>query len=311
MSDRSFRLLRLASLALAGLAVLIVPATAHAWGPLAHLHFSAQALAQLPQGASPLRGLLSGLGNEFLYGSLAADIVVGKNLAAWAHHCHNWDTGFRVLRAARTHAERAFSWGFLAHLAADTVAHNYFVPWKTVASFHAPRSKHAYWELRYDQRMDPELARLARAVSHADHRRHDALLRRELRAGCVLPFSVSRGLFSSLLASARAPRFQAFSRMALARHRRLLLEDDLVADTEALVVDAIADLLLHGPRARCVRSDATGAVPLGVAGLLRRNLTRERHRGHAHEVAQETRAAFRGAVHGSLVLPRAALRMAA
>src|SRR5215212_2860980 len=141
MSDpRLLRLLRVASLALVALVVLIVPATAHAWGPLAHLSFSAQALAELPATASPLRGVLGGLANEFLYGSLAADIVVGKNLARWAHHCHNWKTGFRVLAATRSHAERAFAWGFLAHLAADTVAHNYYVPWKTVTAFHAARA---------------------------------------------------------------------------------------------------------------------------------------------------------------------------
>ena len=55
---------------------------------------------------------------------------------------------------------------FLAHLAADTVAHNYFVPYQTVVSFHRSRTRHAYWELRYEQgqlrarmaRLDPDAA---------------------------------------------------------------------------------------------------------------------------------------------------------
>ena len=314
MSARSaepLRLLSLFSLGAAALAILIVPATAHAWGPLAHLSISAQALAELPATASPLRGLLGGLANEFLYGSLAADIVVGKNLARWTNHCHNWKNGFRVLAASRSHAERAFAWGFLAHLAADTVAHNYYVPWKTVTSFHAVRARHAYWELRYDQRMDPALSRIAREVSHRSHRRHDALLRTELKAGCVLPFSVSRGLFSSLLASARTPKFQAFSRLALARDRNLALEDDVVEETSRLAVDAIVDLLCHGEAARCVRSDATGRVPIHTANLLRRGLASERERRDAHLVAAETRDAFRRAVHGPLVLPGRAAKLAA
>jgi hypothetical protein len=304
------RLLRIGSLALGALALLIVPATAHAWGPLAHLQFASDALAQLPQTTSPVRGLLAEFGHEFLYGSLAADIVVGKNLARWAHHCHNWATGFRVLRAARSAAEQAFAWGFLGHLAADTVAHNYYVPWKTVASFPA-RTHHAYWELRYDQRMDVRLSRVAGAVTQRRYRRHDALLRAELREGCVLPFTLSRGLFGSILATARTPRFQAFSRAALARHRRLPLEDELVSETGALAVDATVALLVDGERSRTVRSDATGRVPLRAAALLRRGLAAHRRRGDAHAVALETRESFRGAVNGALVLPRAAARLAA
>jgi hypothetical protein len=311
MSDRTARLLRLAPLALAGLAVLIVPATAHAWGPLAHLNFSAQALAQLPHTASPLRSLLAQYGNEFLYGSLAADIVVGKNLASWIHHCHNWQTGFRVLAAARGHAAHAFGWGFLGHLAADTVAHNYYVPFQKVASFHAPRTRHAYWELRYDQRMDPRLSRVARTVTRRRYRGHDALLRAELSAGCVLPFALSRGLFSSLLASARAPRFQAFSRVALARHRSLPLDDELVAETERLAIEAILGLLVEGQRAAVCRVDPTGGLPLRVARLLRRRLAAHRTGSEAADVALETRASFRDAARGALVLPRRAARIAA
>jgi zinc dependent phospholipase C len=310
MSGRTVCLLRAGSLALAAVAILIVPATAHAWGPLAHLSFAGQALAQLPQTGSPLRSLLAAHPADFLYGSLAADIVVGKNLAAWVHHCHNWQTGFRVLRAARSHAARAFAWGFLGHLAADTVAHNYYVPWKKVSSFHAPRTRHAYWELRYEQQMDPALTDVARAVTVRRLRRHDALLAAELREGCVLPFPLSRGLFGSMLASARAPRFQAFSRFALAPHRRLALEDDLVAETERLAVAAILDLLVDGEASRAARSDPTGTLPLGAARLLRRGLSRQRPAG-ARELVLETRAAFRHAVDGPLVLPAAAAKLAA
>jgi hypothetical protein len=311
MTERTLRILRVVSAGVVA-AIVIVPATALAWGPLAHLHFSAQALARAGSAGSPLHSLLQQFANEFLYGSLAADIVVGKNLARYAHHCHNWANGFRVLAAARSHAERAFGWGFLAHLAADTVAHNYYVPFQKIVSHRAPRTRHAYWELRYDQRMDPELSRLAREVTRRRYRGHDALLRRELRSGCVLPFTLSRGLFSSVLASARAPRFQSFSRLALARHRSLPLEDELLAETNALAVDAIAGLLLEGERARVVRVDPTGGLPLGVAGLLRRRLASHGMRAEASDLALETRASFRRAAsHGALVLPARAARLAA
>ena len=305
------RLLFTLGLAAVAVAILVVPTPALAWGPLAHLSFSSQALETIGVVQPSVRHILQDFANEFLYGSLAADIVVGKNMARYLYHCHNWRVGFNVFKHARAGGEQAFALGFLSHLAADTVAHNYYVPFKTVAAFHKRSAQHAYWELRYDQRMDPALSRIAREVSHRSHRRHDALLRTELKAGCVLPFSVSRGLFSSLLASARTPKFQAFSRLALARDRNLALEDDVVDETSRLAVDAIVDLLCHGEAARCVRSDATGRVPIHTANLLRRGLASERERRDAHLVAAETRDAFRRAVHGPLVLPGRAAKLAA
>jgi hypothetical protein len=296
------------------LAILIVPQAAHAWGPLAHLGFSAQALAQAGGLPGPTRSLLQEFANEFLYGSLAADIIVGKNLARYVYHCHNWRVGFNVLRAARGGPERAFAFGFLGHLAADTVAHNYYVPWKTVASFHRARTRHAYWELRYDQRMDRALSGVARRVTSRAVRGHDELLRRTLTHASVLPFSVSKGLFGSLLASARHRPFQLLSRRVLAPHRHLPLEDDLVEETGRLSVQAILGVLAEGERCQAARADATGGRNLRMATQLRRALA-DRHRrlplGLARAVAVEARDSFRRGIHGPLMLPPALARMAA
>jgi hypothetical protein len=309
---------RLLALALpaAALAILLWPSDALAWGPLAHLSFSAQALGNLGPVPSALRALLTDFGGEFLYGSLAADIVVGKNLSRFIDHCHNWKVGFNVLDEARPGAEKAFAWGFLAHLAADTVAHNYYVPWKTVTSFHKANTKHAYWELRYDQRMDPVYSRLARRVTTKAMRGHDLFLQRTLRGSSVLPFGFSRQLFRSLVLSARARRFQHVSRLALARERRLPLEDDLVDEVNELAVMAIIDLLIEGPQAEAARADATGERNLRMADILRRQLRSQvaarRLTAHdAHQVASSTRDAFRQAISGKLVLPLGAARLAA
>jgi hypothetical protein len=305
----------LAPLALVALAILLVPSHAWAWGPLAHLNFSAQALSQAGAFQPSIRTLLQEYGNEFLYGSLAADIVVGKNMARYLYHCHNWRVGFNVLSKARAGGERAFAFGFLAHLAADTVAHNYYVPWKTVASFHKASTGHAYWELRYDQRMDRRLSAVARRVSTRRIRGHDAFLRAHLAGASVIPFGVSRRLFSSLLASARLGRFQNVSRLALAPERNLLLEPDLIEETNGLAVRAILGMLDEGERSQAARADATGARNIRLAQDLRRRLrARTGPRitvADAHAIAQETRASFRGAIHGKLVLPPAVARLAA
>jgi hypothetical protein len=309
-------LLATTALATVALAILAWPSDAQAWAPLAHLSFSAQALAALGPVATALRDLLSEFGNEFLYGSLAADIVVGKNMAHFKDHCHNWRVGFNVLDEAGPGAEMAFGWGYLAHLAADTVAHNYYVPWKTVSSFHKMRTKHAYWELRYDQVLDPGLSGLARQVTGTATRYHDKFLGRQLQASSVLPFQVSRQLFGSMVLSAKVGRFQHLSRLALARSRRLPLEDDLVEETNEQAVLAILGLLVEGRRCEAATADATGARNLAMAEKLRAALRAQVRKGRitsaeAHEMVGESRDAFRRAIHGTLVLPPRVARLAA
>jgi hypothetical protein len=300
----------------AALAILAWPADAQAWGPLAHLSFSAQILANLAVVQPSVSSLLQDFGNEFLYGSLAADIVVGKNMARYLYHCHNWRVGFNVFKQARPGAEQAFALGFLAHLGADTIAHNYYVPFKTVASFQKTNTRHAYWELRYDQRMDRGLSKLARRVSTRAIRGHDDLLERTLGGASVLPFGVSKQLFRSLLASARMSPFDRVSRSVLAPERNLPLEADLVAETNDLAVAAILGILEDGERCEAARADATGGRNIKLASDLRKQLKERTSGGRilsgdAHEIAAETRESFRRAIHGKLVLPHSIGKLAA
>ena len=67
---------------------------------------------------------------DFLYGSIAADTSIAKKYAAVGRHSHSWAVGFDILDRARDDALKAFSYGYLAHLAADVVAHNAFVPYQ-------------------------------------------------------------------------------------------------------------------------------------------------------------------------------------
>ncbi len=296
--------------------ILAYPSDALAWGPLAHLSFSGQALANLGSVQAGLRGVLADFGNEFLYGSLAADIIVGKNMARYLYHCHNWRVGFNVFKGAKPGAEQAFALGFLSHLAADTVAHNYFVPFKTVASYHKASTRHAYWELRYDQRMDKGLSRLARDVTTRAIRNHDHYLETMLGRSSVLPFGVSKQIFRSLLATARIGRFGEVSRLALARERNLVLESDLVSETNELVIRSIVGMLNEGERSEAARADATGARNIRLATDLRKALkarTGKRliHVRDAHEIALETRESFRKAISGKLVLPASIAKLAA
>jgi hypothetical protein len=298
--------------AVAALACLLWPHEALAWGPLAHLNFSAGALESLALFGAATRHVLSRFSGEFLYGSLAADIIVGKNLSPYAVHCHNWRVGFSVFDRAKTDAQRAFSLGFLAHLAVDTVAHNYYVPYKTVEGFRARANGHAYWELRYDQRLSPNLWKLARDVTHRSFREHDLHLERCLSESHVIPFAVSRKMFGSLLLAARLKKWQRMSQL-IAADRELPLHEEERRECEKLAISQVVGMLMHGPAAPCTRADPTGGRNLHIAKQLRERLRRPHGLSDAQlsAVVRQARPAFRDAIYGRLALPEVPDRAAA
>ena len=72
--------------------------------------------------------LLHAFPYDFLYGSIAPDTSFAKKYVPRGRHSHFWHVGQETFDFAGSDALRAFGLGYLAHLAADTVAHNFFVP---------------------------------------------------------------------------------------------------------------------------------------------------------------------------------------
>jgi len=133
------------------LLILVTPEAAFAWGPVTHVAVGGQAIATVISTTSPLQVALLKLPEVFLYGSLAPDIVQGRRLQSrLRRHSHNWATGMGLLRAASGKEEQTFALGYLAHLAADVVAHNFFLPARYIGRFDSAVASHIYAEARFD-----------------------------------------------------------------------------------------------------------------------------------------------------------------
>ncbi|RLB12079.1 MAG: hypothetical protein DRG63_12185 [Deltaproteobacteria bacterium] len=156
---------------------MIGASKAFAWGPGVHTVIALHTLDMA-------RDLFPGIGSiiasnplEYLYGSLAADFFLMKSQIRSTRHAHHWKGGFAFLNEARNATEQAYAYGFLAHLAADVIAHNVFIP-NLVAIFpNKRRTGHIYWEIRADYVVGPLYTKIAKDVLGTDQRACDEILR--------------------------------------------------------------------------------------------------------------------------------------
>jgi hypothetical protein len=101
----------------------LIPSLSFAWGPLTHMYLGNEILAMAPLIPAGIYKLIREFRQDFLYGNLMADSIIGKKYLPEDKSSHSWDVGLRLLDTAQSSSEKAFAYGYLSHLAADTVAH--------------------------------------------------------------------------------------------------------------------------------------------------------------------------------------------
>jgi hypothetical protein len=175
--------------------LLLTPESALAWGPVTHIALGVQVLATVITPDHPLQATIANLPEVFLYGSLAPDIVQGRRLQSrLRRHSHNWATGLDLLSAARGAEQTAFALGYLAHLAGDIVAHNFFLPARFIGGFDSRIASHIYCEARFDTFHDRGHRELMLKVIDADYRPLNRMLKRAIDSPLV-SFSAHRAVF--------------------------------------------------------------------------------------------------------------------
>ena len=265
----------------------LLPDTAWAWTPGTHVFLGDAVLRSLALLPESVAELLRAFPQQFLYGSIAADTSIAKKYAPAGRHCHSWNVGFEIHDAARDEPLRAFSLGYLSHLAADAVAHNYFVPLQLALTASTAALGHSYWESRFETHLGERSSRKARELILRDHSNADALLDRIL-SPTLFSTSTNRRIFRGMVHAADAESWQRIFQMML-ENSRWDLSDDEVAVYLARSFDYIIDLLQRMDRAEPFQLDPSGDAPLRLAKRVRRMALRS---GGHDEVRDQAEAHF-------------------
>jgi hypothetical protein len=252
------------------LALLLPPTDAMAWGIGVHLQTGAWILDNLGQLPEPLRTLLSLYPNDYLYGCISADITLGKKYTHYLRHCHSWRMGRKILKHAASESQRACAYGYLSHLAADTVAHSYYVPFKLMRTYNTMLLKHAYWELRFEAHVTPETWPLARSIGRKDFSQNDKLMR-SILADTIFSFGTNKRLFNSLLLLNRLQQYQKVLR-SLANTSKWAISPEDRREYLELTGEATLSILQDMDNSPFFNADPTGERALNAAGMIRKNL---------------------------------------
>jgi len=249
---------------------LLIPDQALAWGGGMHLQLGVSVLDNLSVLSPDLAALLAANPRDFLYGCISADITLGKKFTSSMLHCHRWRIGQKVLQAARTDSERACAYGYLCHLAADVIAHNYFVPYKIMRSFATVTMKHTYWEMRFETFVAKEIWEAAQDVCRSDQRANDALMRRVL-TNTIFSFGTNKRIFNSIMLLSRLERWQKVMQTLSDNSRYVLAETDR-DEYLKLTEEAVYGFMQHPQDSELLLADPTGERALAMAEAVRKNL---------------------------------------
>lgn len=282
MGIRQFRAVAL----LAALVVLVLNRDAWAWGPATHVKLASDLLLNLWLLPAAIAGLLAKHRRYFVYGSVATDTVLAKKMSKIKQVCHQWSTGFSLLEAAGSDEGKAFAYGYLAHLAADTVAHNKFLPRQMAVSRSTISFGHLYWEIRADMPVGKDNWRELRISLRGVYPEPEQLLESHLRS-TLLSFRTNRFLFKrmNLLASEQAWRKSVDFWSRLSRFR---LDEELLTMYHAESLGRVVDVLTLGASSTVLHEDPNGNLALGYAKAQRRQLRQMKraHMPHEHVILE-------------------------
>lgn len=294
-SDRGERRRSFASLgmtawgmtALALLALVLFPQDAYAWTPGTHVFLGDAVLRSLNLLPASVADLLRAFPYDFLYGSIAADTSMAKKYVPTGRHCHSWAVGFEIHEAAPDEPMRAFALGYLAHLAADSVAHNHFVPMQLAVTASTASLGHSYWESRFEQHLGPACARDARNLILLDHSNADGLLDRIL-SPTIFSTATNRRIFRGMVHAADNEGWQRIFGLMMENSRWDLANAD-VAEYVTCSYDFVIDLLVHMDRSKPFALDPSGDEALRRAKRVRKEALRS---GGNDSVIEEARKHF-------------------
>jgi hypothetical protein len=227
----------------------MIPTLAFAWGPLTHTYLGNELLslgALLPAGVYKI---IRRHRKDFIYGNLMADIIVGKKYLPDHKNSHSWGFAFNLLSVAETKQQKAFVYGYMCHLAADTVAHNiYTVNKKSL--------RHTLLEMKADCIIDKKYWQQAVFIDPEIQMRNDIFLQNSIER-FIFSFKTNKRILKGVvyLTICYTPHIGDFIDRNLVTY---MPDREKIEKLHHESLDRIVDLFQHWEKAEALKLNPSG-----------------------------------------------------
>ncbi len=274
---------------LAVLFLALTPEFANAWTPGTHIFLAESVLANISALPQAVAVLLQAYPHDFLYGNIAADTSMAKKYAPVGRHCHAWHVGQEILDRAESDRIRSFALGYLSHLAADTVAHNFFVPHQLVVTSRTIALGHSWWESRFETHLGDQYARTAMDLIRLDHSEANEHLD-TIISPTIFSVNTNRRLFRGMVGITETLSWQkTFKKVA--EKSKWDISDSVIEAHMGTAFHYIMENLAEA-KATPRRLDPSGESSLALAKKIRVAVVRENMRGDRDYLAEVARENF-------------------
>jgi hypothetical protein len=244
---RIFRILLAASF-------VLVPSVVFAWGPLTHIYLGNEILSLSPLLPAAVFEIIRRFRKDFIYGNLMADIIIGKKYLPDDKSSHSWDVAFDLHKAAVTDQQKAFVYGYMSHLAADTVAHNIY-------TLDKKNFGHTMMEMKADCIIDKKYWMQAVAIDRSVQLRNDLFLEHALDR-LLFSFKTNKRIFKGmvLLSVFNQEKIGSFIDKKLVTS---FPDREAIEHLHQESLDGIIDLFQNWENAEVVRTNPSGPACRG------------------------------------------------
>ncbi len=248
--------------------VLLFPGDAFAWGAGIHISQGSFILNNLAMIRPEIAGFLMEYPLDYLYGCVSADIFIGKGYQRRDDHCHNWSVGFEVLKGAEDEKAKAYAYGYMSHLAADVIAHNYLIPNMLYSTPTSKRLGHVYWEYRADRLVKKDFWKLASEVVTRRNKESDTLIKQVVSRN-KLGFSAKKMVFARSVHLTDLTIWR--EKVESSYNGDARMPKKYVIAMNNLAINLIIDLLVNMESAVCLGYDPVGTDNTINSKSMRRN----------------------------------------
>lgn len=227
------------------------------WGPGIHLHI-ADMILKFGELKEDIKEKINRNKKQFYYGAISPDITLGKKYIKEAEkHSHIWETGFNVAENAETESEYVLGLGYLTHLAADVIAHNFFLP-KQLLSGRGLRSfSHTIIEIKSDMILYKETNEIIKDILSQNYNEEDEYLK-NIISKSIIPFGVNRKIFDYSLKSIKNKHFYDWSNIITNHKERHEENREILMEYHSISYNAAIDVIANFSKAAVTKYDPNG-----------------------------------------------------